>query len=63
MAVNMSKLWEIVEDYGMLQTMGSQRVGHDLATKQRQAWAYLYHLVLAASGSHRNIANGERVFK
>ena len=34
----MSKLQEIVKDVepGMLQAMGSQRVGHDLATEQQQ---------------------------
>ena len=34
---SLSKLWEIVKDRdpGMLQSMGSQRVGHDLATEQR----------------------------
>ena len=34
--MNLSKLWEIVEDRGpgMLQSMGSQRVGHNLATEQ-----------------------------
>ena len=30
--MNLSKLWEIVKDRGaMLQSTGSQRVGHDLA--------------------------------
>ena len=34
MDVSLSKLWEIVKDQpGMLQSMGSQRVGHDLATE------------------------------
>ena len=35
MDMNLSKLWEIVKDMeaGVLQTMGSQRVGHDLATE------------------------------
>ena len=30
--------WEIplTEDYGRLQSMGSQRVGHNLVTKQQQ---------------------------
>ena len=38
MDVNLSKLWEVVEDKepGVLQLMGSQRVGHDLATEQQQ---------------------------
>ena len=36
--MNLGKLWEIVEteEPGMLQSMGSQRVGHDLSTEQRQ---------------------------
>ena len=35
MDMNLSKPWEIVKDMeaGVLQTMGSQRVGHDLATE------------------------------
>ena len=33
----LSKLWEIVKDGkpGMLQSVGSQRVGHDLVTEQK----------------------------
>ena len=36
--INLSKLWEIVKDRGagMLQSMGSQIVRHDLATEQQQ---------------------------
>ena len=36
--MNLNKLWEIVEteEPGVLQSMGSQRVGHDLPTEQRQ---------------------------
>ena len=36
MDMNLSKLWEVVEDKGawVLQSMGSQRVGHDLATER-----------------------------
>ena len=36
MDMHLSKLWEIVKDrkLGMLQSMGSQRVGHDLTTEQ-----------------------------
>ena len=33
MDMNLSKLWEAVEDR-VLQYMGSQRLGHDLSTKQ-----------------------------
>ena len=40
MHMNLSKLWDIVEDRGdwcaAVQSMGSQRVGHDLATEQQQ---------------------------
>ena len=32
--MNLGKLWEIVR--GRLQSMGSQRVRHDLATEQQQ---------------------------
>ena len=34
----LGKMWETVRDRrsGMLQSMGLQRVGHDLATKQQQ---------------------------
>ena len=34
--MNLSKLWEIVKEgkSGVLQSTGSQRAGHDLATKQ-----------------------------
>ena len=38
MDMSLSKLWEIVKDKkpGMLQSMGSQRIRHDLATEQQQ---------------------------
>ena len=38
MDMNLSKLWEIVEDRGTwwVQSMGSQRIWHDLATEQQQ---------------------------
>ena len=38
MDMNLSKLWEIVKDGepGVLQSMGSQRTGHELATEQQQ---------------------------
>ena len=37
MDMSLSKLWEMVRTGkpGVLQSMGSQRVGHDLATKQQ----------------------------
>ena len=36
--VNLGKLWEVVRDRkpGVLQSMGLQRIGHDLATEQQQ---------------------------
>ena len=36
--VSLSKLWEIVKTGkpGMLQSVGSQEVGHDLATEQQE---------------------------
>ena len=35
--MNLSKLWERVEEEesGVLQSMGSQRAGHDLGTEQQ----------------------------
>ena len=38
MNMNLSRLWEIVEDrgVGMLQSMGSQGVRHNLVTEQQQ---------------------------
>ena len=38
MDMNLNKLWERVRtgNPGVLQSMGSQRVGHDLVTKQQQ---------------------------
>ena len=38
MDMSLSKLWEIVKDKkpGMLQSMGSQRIRHYLATEQQQ---------------------------
>ena len=40
MDMSLSKLWQIVKDSegkpGVLQSTGSQRVGHDLATEQQQ---------------------------
>ena len=39
--------WEIpwAEKPGRLQSMGSQRIGHNLVTKQRQQTAYLAYLL------------------
>jgi len=41
MDMNLSKLWEIVKDkeLGLLQSMESQRVGHDLATEQQKSFS------------------------
>ena len=37
MDVNLGKLWEMVRDSeAWLQSMGSKRVGHDLATEKQQ---------------------------
>ena len=37
MGMSLSKRWEMVTGKpGMLQSMGSQRVGHDLVTEQQQ---------------------------
>ena len=38
MDLNLSKLWEMVEDSGAWRAavMGSHKVGHDLVTKQQQ---------------------------
>ena len=40
MDMNLSKLWEMVDDWmteepGVLQSMALQRTGHDLATEQQ----------------------------
>ena len=34
--INLSKLWEIVEDRGVLHSTGLQRAGHDLEAEQQQ---------------------------
>ena len=38
MNMDLGKLWEVVRDRkpGVLQSMGLQRIGHDLATEQQQ---------------------------
>ena len=38
MNMNLGKLWETVRDRGpgMLQSLGSKRIGHDWATEQQQ---------------------------
>ena len=49
MDMSVSKLWEAVEDRSdVLQPMGSQRKGHDLATKRKQpSWVIVFCLSLA----------------
>ena len=52
--MSLSKLWEIVRDMkpGMLQSMGSQRVKHDLVTKQQQQIIPVFHFeVLRQAGT------------
>ena len=42
MNMSLSIFWEVVKDreaWCVLQPLGSQRVGHDLGTKQQQKWA------------------------
>ena len=48
MDMNLNKLQEIVEDKGtcVLQFMGWQRVGHDLATEQQQQSVFQWQLRL-----------------
>ena len=47
MDMNMSKLWEIVEDRGAWHAAvhGVQRVGHDLATEQQQCILLKYQVI------------------
>ena len=54
MDLSLSKLWEIVKDRepGVLQSMGLQRVGHNLATEQeepallhRELYSIFYNVV------------------
>ena len=56
MEVNLSKLWEIVEyrEPGMLQSMGSQKGGHDSVTKQQQSLLLLYLLTFPSLLYKRN---------
>ena len=42
-AMNLSKLQGRTEEYGVLQSMGSQRVRHDLATEHQQQQKGLVH--------------------
>ena len=49
MDMNLDKLWEMVRDRKctVLQSMGSQRVGHNLVTEQQQILVLLYTLHIA----------------
>ena len=44
MDMNLSKLQGTVEEPGVLQSIGSQKVRHNLGTKQEQSWASLFPL-------------------
>ena len=46
MDMNLGKLWEMVRDREacMLQSMGSQKVGHEWATKQQQQQRFFFTL-------------------
>ena len=41
--MNLGKLWEMVRP-GVLQSMGSQRVGHGWATEQQQCMFQFYYI-------------------
>ena len=40
--MSLSKLWEIVKDREASQSMGSQRVGHDLTTEQYSTYYFVF---------------------
>ena len=47
MDMNLNKLREIVTgEAGMLQSVGSQRVGHNLATEQQRVYVSVHFLVI-----------------
>ena len=58
MDMNLSKLQEIVKP-GVLQSMGSQRVRHDLATKQQQTELLLYILLVEGNLRVSPVSSGE----
>ena len=48
MDMNLGKLWEMGREAGMLQSMESQRVGHDSVSEQQQEQpTYLLTLILS----------------
>ena len=51
MDMSLSKLWKLVIEKkpGMLQSMGSQRVGHDWATELNWKWTYCIHRYVCVS--------------
>ena len=58
--MNLSKLWEIVEDRGtgLLQSMGSQRVRHNLGTEQQRkdcSWNLASKLLSSSSSGNSRI--------
>ena len=52
--MSLSKLWEIVKDReaGVLQSMGSQRVGRELATEKQQLFCCLKAALVGQAYSH-----------
>ena len=48
--------WEIpwMEDPGRLQSLGLQRVEHDLATKHAHTRTHMYHILFILSSVHRH---------
>ena len=50
--MSLNKLWEIVKDLGVLQSIGSQRVRHGRVTEQRQA---IHHCLGIEKGVEKDI--------
>ena len=48
MDMSLNKLWELVMDREVLQSMGSKRVAHDLVTEQQQSRTNLLRTNLQA---------------
>ena len=53
MDMSLSKLWEVVKDREacMLQSMGSQRIGHDFMTEQLQYYFKKKLFIIGCAGS------------